>query len=262
VRADITYLRQDFSVVQPVLRSGTWPSQQRYDYLVRLRALLKRELTQLKSKRLESQSKETSPQKRAILYALKGLTGKDAGSVNGWKKLFGRPQPELRTRPETAGGADLSREVIQLRQDLVTAHAGKRERLLREYRDSKGGKYTDALGYAIPRLSGAFQNQARQALADRLTRMNAATLRDKLSDESPDIRRAAITACLKKKSKIHIPEIISLLNDADSAVSGAAHRALATMSGRDFGPPSGASRVERAAAVARWKKWWAKHGRQ
>ncbi len=37
VRADVTYLRQDFSVVQPVDKPGPWPHSQRYDYLVRTR---------------------------------------------------------------------------------------------------------------------------------------------------------------------------------------------------------------------------------
>lgn len=37
VRADITYLKQDFSVFQPVERPGAWPTAQRYDYLVRTR---------------------------------------------------------------------------------------------------------------------------------------------------------------------------------------------------------------------------------
>jgi hypothetical protein len=37
VRADTSFLRQDFSVVQPVAKSGKWPGNQRYDYLVRYR---------------------------------------------------------------------------------------------------------------------------------------------------------------------------------------------------------------------------------
>ena len=32
VRADVTYLRQDFSVYQPVANPGPWPAYQRYDY--------------------------------------------------------------------------------------------------------------------------------------------------------------------------------------------------------------------------------------
>ena len=41
VRADITYLRQDFSVKQPVVKAkdDPWPDRQRYDYLVRTRTL-------------------------------------------------------------------------------------------------------------------------------------------------------------------------------------------------------------------------------
>jgi hypothetical protein len=34
VRADVTYLRQDFSVVQPVANPGKWSALQRYDYFV------------------------------------------------------------------------------------------------------------------------------------------------------------------------------------------------------------------------------------
>ncbi|MFK7766677.1 MAG: HEAT repeat domain-containing protein [Mariniblastus sp.] len=35
VRADVTYLRQDFSVIQPVKDHGPWPENQRFDYVVR-----------------------------------------------------------------------------------------------------------------------------------------------------------------------------------------------------------------------------------
>ncbi len=35
VRADVTYLRQDFSVTQPVLKPNKWPSFQRFDYVIR-----------------------------------------------------------------------------------------------------------------------------------------------------------------------------------------------------------------------------------
>lgn len=37
VRADVTYLRQDFSVVQPVAYPGKWSAHQRYDYFVSVR---------------------------------------------------------------------------------------------------------------------------------------------------------------------------------------------------------------------------------
>ena len=39
VRADVTYLRQDFSVVQPVEDARPWPENQRFDYVVRERVI-------------------------------------------------------------------------------------------------------------------------------------------------------------------------------------------------------------------------------
>ncbi len=43
VRADITYLRQDFSLVQQVENPGKWPGQQRFDFFVRTRELTGKE---------------------------------------------------------------------------------------------------------------------------------------------------------------------------------------------------------------------------
>src|SRR5205085_5805773 len=39
VRLDVTYLRQDFSVFQPVADAAPWPEMQRFDFLVRTRQL-------------------------------------------------------------------------------------------------------------------------------------------------------------------------------------------------------------------------------
>jgi len=84
VRADITYLRQDFSVVQPILRPGNWPSYQRFDYLVRLRKPTNTELGMALPSNLE---KSLNPSRDAILFALKDLTGKDLGKTSkDWEK--------------------------------------------------------------------------------------------------------------------------------------------------------------------------------
>ncbi len=65
VRADITYLRQDFSVRQPVESPGPWPDVQRYDYLVRTRPAERADLDRTRGSR----------QREAILFALRGLQG-------------------------------------------------------------------------------------------------------------------------------------------------------------------------------------------
>jgi hypothetical protein len=53
VRASITFLRQDFSVMQPVPEPGKWPTYQRYDYLI-----LKRPVTPPKDLRLTQKKKK------------------------------------------------------------------------------------------------------------------------------------------------------------------------------------------------------------
>jgi hypothetical protein len=99
IRADVTYLQQDFSVHQPVARPGPWPVNQRFDYLVRLRHLTKSEKSQmlLGSDPLDragvavlfenNQRKEPCEQHRAVLFALRELTGKDRGfSASDWRR--------------------------------------------------------------------------------------------------------------------------------------------------------------------------------
>lgn len=71
VRADITYLRQDFSVMHAVENHKPWPMMQRFDYLVRTRTLTEREAQERLRKR-KSQGKLT-PHRRAILYTLHTL---------------------------------------------------------------------------------------------------------------------------------------------------------------------------------------------
>jgi hypothetical protein len=71
VRADITYLRQDFSVPQPVARHGNWPAHQRYDYLVRTRYATAAEQAAAKDE------PATFPQRDAARWALRELTGKE-----------------------------------------------------------------------------------------------------------------------------------------------------------------------------------------
>jgi hypothetical protein len=69
VRADVTFLRQDFSVPQPVANAGPWPAMQRYDYLVRERPVSKEEL-----RISDRQPYGNYPQRQAVLYALQELT--------------------------------------------------------------------------------------------------------------------------------------------------------------------------------------------
>ena len=69
IRADVTYLRQDFSVMQDVENPAPWPTQQRFDYFVSERHLLPSEVRELRSR----YASQDYPQRRSVLFALQRL---------------------------------------------------------------------------------------------------------------------------------------------------------------------------------------------
>jgi hypothetical protein len=72
VRADVTYLRQDFSLPQPVDEPPKgWPAVQRYDYVVRVRTLAPQDLPPLL---LLSQQRKKE-YRAAVQFALRELRG-------------------------------------------------------------------------------------------------------------------------------------------------------------------------------------------
>ena len=73
VRAEVTYLRQDFSVNQPVADAAPWPGHQRFDYLIAERPATAREIKEAR----DHAGPRTYPQREAALFALRGLAGRD-----------------------------------------------------------------------------------------------------------------------------------------------------------------------------------------
>lgn len=86
VRASVTYLRQDFSLLQPVDDAKPWPETQRFDFLVRTRTLDAAEARELQQAR-----PSVSPQHEAAVAALQALTGQDHGPrAAAWRRALGR----------------------------------------------------------------------------------------------------------------------------------------------------------------------------
>lgn len=234
IRGDITYLRQDFSLMLqvPDPPPGAPAARTRYDYFVRTRDATPAEKRALKA----IPASESYPQREAVLIALRGLTGQDAGaSTLAWRELFPQAEYDLKA-------ARLSREVLQ-------ADRFHQLTLLGNLRDSKGLAYTLALAGAIPGLRGDMQETARQYLTDRLTRMTAETLRDKLGDDDPEVRRAAVMACTRKGKKELVPDLIALLGGDEPVTTRLAQAGLKELTGRDFEAP------------AAWQAWWQDQGR-
>jgi hypothetical protein len=76
VRADVTYLRQDFSLTLPVENPGRWPGRQRYDFFVRTRPATPDDPPAAPG--------TDSPQRRLVLKTLRTLTGQNFVTAAGW----------------------------------------------------------------------------------------------------------------------------------------------------------------------------------
>jgi hypothetical protein len=91
VRADVTYLRQDFSLMEWVDKPDKWPNAQRFDYLVRRHELSADELAAYQ-KKPPKPDWALYPQREAVLFALRELTGTSAGSTSAtWRERLGLP---------------------------------------------------------------------------------------------------------------------------------------------------------------------------
>ena len=89
VRADVTYLKQDFSVMQAVKKQWVWPEKQRFDYLVRVRPLTPKELVGFDFQQNTARPLRRSDHKWAILNALRVLTERDGGTtIQGWHQVL------------------------------------------------------------------------------------------------------------------------------------------------------------------------------
>jgi hypothetical protein len=167
-------------------------------------------------------------------------------------------QPKGPVNPPTPPTTTIthSKEGKKLADELLAAQPKQQDDIIARIKDSRGSENTEALAIAVPKLADAQRNKAREALADRLTRMTAETLRDKLRDTDREIRRAAALACAMKDDKDHVPDLIEALTDGDGEVVKACRAALRSLTEKDFGPSAGANAADRAKAAAEWRAWW------
>jgi hypothetical protein len=93
VRLDMTYLRQDFSMMMPVSDAHPWPEMQRFDFLVRTRTLTAAEAQAYEPCCEDEEPGRLSPYHRSALYALRELTGRDTEPTPAaWRKLLKLPR--------------------------------------------------------------------------------------------------------------------------------------------------------------------------
>jgi hypothetical protein len=89
VRADVTYLRQDFSLMQPVENAAPWPVNQRFDFLVRTRAVTSEDAAAYQKWAQRQGPGYLAPHRQAALAALRSLTGRDAEpTAKAWQLVL------------------------------------------------------------------------------------------------------------------------------------------------------------------------------
>jgi hypothetical protein len=157
-----------------------------------------------------------------------------------------------------AGPAPASDDATRIAADLLRADDWARA--LEAVRDAKGADNTRALLLVIAKADSPQKQQARDALAERLTRMTADTLRAMLKSDEVELRRAAVLACAMKDDKAHVPDLIDRLLDDEEAVVRAARAGLKSLTAQDFGPAPGADRDARIISAAAWRTWWTRKG--
>ncbi|MCZ2341740.1 MAG: HEAT repeat domain-containing protein [Bacteroidales bacterium] len=166
----------------------------------------------------------------------------------------GAPEP----RPKLPATVDLA-PAEQFAQTLIGLDDVQWPQELKRLKSARGGLYTVALAWSIPRLEGARHKQARMTLAERLAYMTPATLRNHLRDPDPEIRRAAALACAMRADRSHIPDLIARITDPSDPAVQASRAGLRSLTGEDFGPDPGAADAAKLRAATDWQKWYETH---
>lgn len=175
-----------------------------------------------------------------------------------WLALQKGPAPSAKPVPLDP----IEAEAARLATELVQAGNDKENDILQRVRNAPEPQGTLALSCAIPQLRGMRQNKARQALADRLAKQDPDALKNRLTDEDTEVRRAALAAAAKHKAGPLIPDALKLLEDPDVGVAQGARAALKVLTNQDFGPSANASSLDRSIAIGRWYQWWLKQQKE
>jgi HEAT repeat protein len=240
VSAANTYLRQDFSAVQPVPNPGQWPQYQRFDFLVAVQPVRKAE---------GSVAGEPDPFRAAVLFALRELSGQNLGDtaadwdgvrsgraapedsllseVARFAALFANPEPLLRLSLGEFGPSFLS--LTKAEQDVVVAR-------FRRYYGGRPTRYAlIAFVAALTRSPDvALRDKAHALLVDLLAASDEADPIDPtvasrmLRDPNPRLRAAGASGLgtLGVKAKDYYKELLKALKDTDPEVRQLAAVAL------------------------------------
>jgi hypothetical protein len=236
------------TLVRAQLPDGSWQSHYNYevDTAFAILFLCKSNLARDLSSKVQ---KEVSTEMRAGA----GPGAASSKPAAGGSKVDSSPIVTDPVLPGVGGS-----EAAVLAGELLRASEKEWPTVLKKLRETKGHIYTKALLASVNRLDGDRRRLAREALAERLSRMTANTLRSLAKDEDPEMRRGAVLAMAMKDEKTHVTDLIAALQDDEEIVVRAAKAGLKSLAGQDFGPGVNATAGEKKLAVSAWNDWLAK----
>jgi hypothetical protein len=146
---------------------------------------------------------------------------------------------------------------------LVT-EAGKErgqrlKQVLFELSRRPGDDAITTLGICAASYQRDVQQYARTLLAQNLARQKPDVVKQKLKDDKPEVRLAAIRIAATRNLPVG-GTVIELLDDEDANVRELAHQVLVRAAGADYGPSQGADKEDRQKAMEKWRSWWSRQG--
>ena len=247
VRADTTFLRQDFSVVQPVANPGVWPAHQRFDYLIAVRSTTEGEATA-----------DDVGRRTALRFGLTTLTGGDRGpTAADWAALRPADAPPAPTLVGVAAqllslritplpllelhAAEFGRPLLQLADDELALALSYLRRVHRE-----PGRLA-LIAYLEPLALRGTQAERDRAAALSLRLLDETAWGSPLTDDelraarkglksgSAGQRRAAGTLLIEDTSELaaRIRDLLEMLRSDDPALRRLAAEALGKMQFHD-----------------------------
>jgi hypothetical protein len=139
----------------------------------------------------------------------------------------------------------------------VTTEKGPRlQQMLATLEQRSGPEVLKGLAFVAAKGGKEVQETARELLDKHLYRQPPETIRKKVKDADPEVRRAAVRLIVTRFPGF-AGDLIDLVEDDHAEVRKAAHQALVQLNkGEDLGPAADADAADRERAAKKWRGWW------